>query len=203
MALEKNRKRTLWLDFWGAKTTVSLHSQRDFDHLIYYFGDHSSRPFPSPDVSVHLRTTGDSFLESKGDEREVYVVEHRTEREWTLRGRETVTGPTPIPPFALYPLRDEVRAIHGAAAVHPADSHRAVVLHGPSTAGKSTILLALLERSWAFMSDDIIPIHQKSQILRFCRPIGVREKAAEVFGLPTASFPKFLDSERLRASPTP
>ncbi len=180
----------LWLDFWGATVRVAVHNQADFTHIAYYFGDHLSQTVAFPDVSVEFRSRERSFFQSEPDEREIHLIEHGTGREWTIEGDDTMNAPTPIPPLALLPLRSRVRTIHGAAAVHPTDPQRAVVLHGPSTAGKSTLLLALLRRSWAFMSDDIIPVSEENRILRFTRPIGLRANSAEILGLATSSFPE-------------
>ncbi len=188
MAPNRSEKVSLWLDFWGARTKLRLDGAVDLAHFTYYFSDYVTDPFSEPDVTVCLLATGDSYLASGPSDREVVIVEHLTGRRQTLRGDDTVRAATPIPPFALAPLAGRIRTVHAAAVTHPNAQRKAVVIHGPSTSGKSTLMLSLLRRGWAFMSDDTLPIDARNHVLKFTRPIGLRERTAKLLGLGPEAF---------------
>ena len=95
--------------------------------------------------------------------------------------------PTPLPPFSLAPLRSTFRLRHAAAACPPSaraeagGSGGAVLVTGASGAGKSSLLLGLLQRGWAFVADDIAPVHRAGgRVVRYGRPIGIRSQSLAV-----------------------
>jgi len=81
--------------------------------------------------------------------------------------------------FLLNALMDRVGgfvAMHAAAvSVHG----RGVVLAGPATAGKSTLVMELARRGAAFLSDDVAPLERGTGLLHaFPRAVGIRRDAA-------------------------
>jgi hypothetical protein len=70
-----------------------------------------------------------------------------------------------------------------AAMSRQAKSHRdgAVLVTGASGAGKSSLLLGLLQRGWGFVADDIAPVHRAGgRVVRYGRPIGIRSQTLAV-----------------------
>jgi hypothetical protein len=59
------------------------------------------------------------------------------------------------PTAALY-LQRGIPVLHAAVAADPTD--HAVVLAGNSSAGKSVLLAALVERGWGLLTDDLAPV---------------------------------------------
>lgn len=65
--------------------------------------------------------------------------------------------------------------IHGAAVQRDGVF---LVLSGPARAGKTTLLLELLDRGWLLVTDDLVPLDLKTLVARpFPKPLSVREPA--------------------------
>lgn len=70
---------------------------------------------------------------------------------------------------------------HGAAVSH---GGRGIILAGPAFAGKSTLVLALMERGCRFLSDDAAPVDRETGLLHpFPRAVGVRKGGETAAGL--------------------
>ncbi|WP_167626537.1 hypothetical protein [Microbacterium hominis] len=106
----------------------------------------------------------------------------------SLKGEQTVTTPTPVPPFGLRPLASRFVTVHAAAVAHPVVADSAVLIHGPSTVGKSSLAFELIRRGWMFLSDDTSPIDRENRVHPFTRPVGIRERAAASSGVLLDSF---------------
>lgn len=62
--------------------------------------------------------------------------------------------------------------LHGAALVHDG---KAVVLAGPSHAGKSTLAAWMTHRGWGFLTDEVAMVHPDTLVVApYWRPINVR-----------------------------
>lgn len=156
--------------FWGVGTRVYFTRAKDREHYDYYFQDHRPGPaLASPAYEV--------FVEAKAgdDVGRARVLLREPGKAWSELNDD---NGTPLPPFQLPPLSTRVRTVHASAAhlAHGSGPHGTLVLHGPSTSGKSIILLELLREGWEFVTDDTLVIQDGRLILRYCRPIGVRSR---------------------------
>lgn len=68
-------------------------------------------------------------------------------------------------------LAGEGVVIHAAVA---AKNDGAVLLVGPNGVGKTTLVLEMLRRGWAYLSDDLAPIGPEGSVLPFPKPLGIR-----------------------------
>lgn len=170
--------RELWFSFWGATTRVAVPTEADERHLRYYFRDYVIEPVEVWDVDLRLNAGDGAAYVSASPAKRTVTGETRDGQRFELRGQQTISAPTPLPPFALAPLRHTLTTIHAAAATPPAEPGSAVVLHGPSTAGKSSLVVALAGRGWGFLSDDTLPVDRLGRALPFTRPVGIRERTA-------------------------
>jgi len=155
--------------FWGVDTRVYFTRAKDQEHYDYYFQDHRTES-ASPMYEVRVEAiTGKNM----GDAR---ILLREPEKAWFELNND---DGTPLPPFRLLPLATSVRTVHASAAyrAHGPGPHGTLVLHGPSTAGKSIILLELLREGWEFVTDDTLVVRDGHLVLRYCRPIGVRSQA--------------------------
>ncbi|PZF02823.1 hypothetical protein DEJ01_09865 [Curtobacterium sp. MCLR17_040] len=187
MVPERTSERELWFDFWGAVTHVVVPTENDERHLAYYFQDYVTKPADRSDVRVDLSTlnAGDDYMTAAADRRSVRLTTPDGHAEY-LCGDETVYAPTPLPPFTVEPLSGTVTTVHAAAATPPHQLNSAALIHGPSTSGKSSLLIALMRRGWGFLSDDTVPIDAAGRALPFTRPIGIRQRTAERLGISIA-----------------
>lgn len=183
MAEPQARHRELWFDFWGATTRVVVPTEDDQRHLTYYFQDYITAPAESAHVHVLLSAGENEAYMTAPVARRSVVVQTSDGRRSRLQGEQTVSTPTPLPPFTLEPLNLTLTTIHAAAATHPQSPEEAVVIHGPSTAGKSCLVSALVQQGWGFLSDDTVPIDRDGRALPFSRPVGIRERAAARSGI--------------------
>ncbi len=164
-------------DFWGVAVDVHLRHPEDRDHVRYYFQDYLRPPGGArADISLALLPTEGRFIGGATDVRKDIHV-RTAGNSWQLY--ESYAGQpdraTPLPPFLLPPLNSLVRPVHASAVASPRDPSRAVLLHGPSKAGKSSVLLELTRLGWHFVCDDTALLHNERTIFSYTRPIGVRE----------------------------
>lgn len=182
-------KRSLTFDFWGAVTEVGVPTLYDLDHLTYYFGDYLTGPAVDAAVSVTLETDNATpYMTASPDSRRVAVISRYDDETEVLAGEQTVTGQTPLPPFGLKPLSLRFTTVHAASAAHPSIPDAAVLIHGPSTVGKSSIALELMTRGWQFLSDDTSPVDREGRVHLFTRPVGIRERTAQRIGITGGTF---------------
>jgi hypothetical protein len=110
------------------------------------------------------------------------VVVETTDSGWrcTLAEREVLS--TIDPWMTVIGLRtglDEHALAHAEGIV---DFHAAVVVHGEAVvalpggpgAGKTSLALALLQRGWSLMCDDIAPLRATGEVTPYPRPFGIR-----------------------------
>jgi hypothetical protein len=172
---------TLRLGFWGVGVQVCHVHPQDMNHLGYYFRDH--RVDAAAHVRVRLSTgDGSSFLASLTDHRVEKRVFVDTGDGWRLYERFNLRAqlPTVLPPFTMPPLSSLIRIAHGSVAVPP-NGGPAVVIRGASMAGKSSLLLALLCRGWAFLADDIVVSAADGTVQPYGRPLGIRAATLSMF----------------------
>jgi hypothetical protein len=78
-------------------------------------------------------------------------------------------------------LQEAVSRDRGIVPLHAAVAVRegsALLLAGPPGAGKSTLVLALIERGWSYVSDDLAPICVDSGLVRSLpKPVHVKDSA--------------------------
>ncbi|WFR67731.1 hypothetical protein P9139_04565 [Curtobacterium flaccumfaciens] len=161
-----------------------MPTEADERHLAYYFRDYITTPRTRSDVQVQFQAeAGDvEYLTAAAGRRSVRITTSDGRTEY-LRGDATIHAATPLPPFTAEPLRGTVATIHAAAATPPDQQDAAVIIHGPSTSGKSSLVMALVGHGWGFLSDDTVPIDHQGRALPFTRPIGIRERTARRLGL--------------------
>lgn len=167
----------LHANFWGTHVAMLVEHGADEKRLRYYFQDYLVDDHHDVDWEVLLRSTEGAFIGGDSDQSSTVWV-RRPGQAWALYdgGRHGLRHATAIPPFSLPPLSGQVRTLHASAASPPWSPDHALVLHGQSTAGKSSLLLALLQRGWSFITDDTAVIDSDSMLLRYFRPIGIRER---------------------------
>jgi hypothetical protein len=168
-------------DFWGVVLELFVPSPEDERHFFYYFQDYIlPQGFAEPRWSVRLSTTCLPFTGGKG-QRKIEIK--NSDGPWELYEEfsRSTKRPMPIPPFTLPPLNQLTRNYHASAASHPHDPLSALVIRGPSKTGKSILLLELLRAGWYYISDDtLVTADGGASLLRYTRPVGIREKAVEL-----------------------
>lgn len=164
----------LTFEFWGTSVRVVTTSPRVASHLTYYFRDYHS-PSKGGKTDYLLRITGDSL--SFEDPHE-FTIFSNSENAWKPVQPNT---PTLIPPFKDKRLRKRFQLLHASAAASPNGANRGVVMTGPSTSGKSTLLIKLLERGWKFISDDTVLVENGNTLYPYTRPIGIRASSLKLF----------------------
>jgi hypothetical protein len=177
MSIDDARQST-WLsfDFWGTRIDARTHHPQDAAHLAYYFADHLCNAEPPAPVAIEFIGDDAAFVESAPHLRSVLRRRSPTSA-WDPLDQG---GPTPIPPFTEPPLSDRFKTIHASCAALPIDGERAIVISGESTAGKSAVLLGLLERGWHFLSDDTCVVDADSMVWPYGRPIGIRQQTRKI-----------------------
>ncbi|MDH6133715.1 hypothetical protein P3T37_003113 [Kitasatospora sp. MAA4] len=179
MRLNRSRVR---LRFWGVAVDVLLQSEADEAHFGYYFQDYR-RPadISRAEFEIALVSEHRSFVDSPpGALRRIHLKGDGNSWSRYDEYRDKPNRPTPLPPFALPPLNASVRTVHASAAAAPWSPGESVLLHGPSRAGKSVLLLELLRNGWSFVCDDTVPVEDERWLLSYSRPIGVRERTLDV-----------------------
>jgi hypothetical protein len=166
-------------NFWGAATAVTVSNLEDEQHLLYYFQEYAVEPQAQLDVQIRLAgPESESFTNGTGP-KQIWVKSGGYDWIHYETYTDRSTRPTPLPPFTFPPLSARVKTIHASAAATPDAPYRAVVFLGESTVGKSALLLTLLKRGWRFITDDTAVVTRSSTLLRYCRPIGVREETLQ------------------------
>lgn len=165
------------LSFWGTKVDVQVQTLLDAQHMRYYFQDYllpSEGRTPSA-IKVELVAPNGPYVAAEPGERALRVKTAKS-NDWVLVGEN---DPSPIPPFTYDGLRTRFRTFHGSCIAPPHRPDRGLVIHGQSTAGKSTLLLHLLDRGWTFVADDTCVVASDGGIVPYTRPIGVRDVASK------------------------
>ncbi|MGW2893838.1 hypothetical protein ACWDAO_04140 [Streptomyces sp. NPDC001212] len=174
-------------------------SENDAKHFSYYFQDYLVPSLDtSPQLSIAFESTSGEFNRAKeGVKRKLHIKQGAD--SWVLYDEyeSAPSLPTPFPPFALTPLKDKMRSFHASAATIPGSPDKALLLHGPSRSGKSTLLLELLKQGWSFICDDTALAGEEGELYSYSRPIGVRERTLRVhpwISQYLTSAPSFLTS---------
>ena len=78
-------------------------------------------------------------------------------------------------------VNEALAGAHDVVDLHSAAVERdgsALLLAGPSGAGKTTMTMEFVERGWSLLSDDVAPIRvEDHKVLPFPKPIGLRDVA--------------------------
>ncbi|WP_042420458.1 hypothetical protein [Streptacidiphilus anmyonensis] len=171
------------LDFWGVGVRVDLPTAVDQEHFSFQFRNHLvEEPAEGPDqqsaqdLTVVFRSDGDvpwcRAVLDPGIRKDIWIKTGGGEAQlydsW-LRGS---SRPSPLPPLGFPPLAGEFRAVHAACAL-PADGGPGIVVTGESGAGKSSILLYLLESGHLYGGDDLVPV-SRSGIRPYLRTMNIR-----------------------------
>ena len=152
-------------------TTVSLETDSDaflqvFDRDYAWFKTQSIEGGDRIGFSVKLngetepyvRTTRIDNRQSSIDNRQSSIINHKS-----------LTGhPNPVSyayQILLRRLFEEIRDFVFLHAGVVAKNREAVILAGPPGVGKTTLVLELIESGFAFLSDDICPIHRASGLV--------------------------------------
>ena len=159
---------------------VDVHLTTDDDDLGRFFS-HAYRLFPPDDGGARL---------------DLEAVLHPASGRAFARAGETLVdltkSPSPANHAFLMLLGAIMDAIDGSFMVHGAavsDAGRGVILAGPAFAGKSTLVVELLRRGCAFLSDDAAPLERVGgRLLPFPRAVGLRK--TESSPRPDASIPE-------------
>jgi hypothetical protein len=183
------------LAFWGVEVVVRVSTSRDLDYLAHHFADYvSAGREPGRDaLRVWLTSTGEhaAFVDAirhDGGLKSIHIDRGSGPQLWE-RWSDRPLQPSPLPPFSLPPLVGHVKLLHASAAALPNDGGRAITIGGGSLAGKTSVLVGLLERGWRFCADDTTPVLD-GQVLRYTRPMNVRAQTLD-------SYPVLAD--RIRA----
>lgn len=140
-----------------------------------------------PRMSEAVALLWEPFLtRSDGDpagETEFRVL--RVDEGWLVETDDYPGGRSPDPWTVLSVLRNLLsgRAIRSAGSIvplHGAAVERdgtVLVLSGPARAGKTTLLLALLEDGWRYVTDDLVPIDPDETLSAapFPKPLSIRD----------------------------
>lgn len=173
----KSKIPCLRLSFWGTNIGVYVDNEVDKFHILYYFQDYIDRMAASDRSGLEIWFKAPTVPFTKDLSPDQAVLLQNSEGIWVEYDKPTDSDhmPTLLPPFGLEPLSKELRTVHGCAATPPGQPDKALLIHGPSLAGKSTLLLQLLHQGWSFVADDTVPIDADGRLLSFTRPIGIRE----------------------------
>jgi GTPase SAR1 family protein len=138
-------------------------------------------------IAEFVRLFWEPFLAGAAPDGEVVEVSiDRSGDRWTLRseGRPLTAADDPWVLGASLRNLLTLRAVQGSPAVMPLHSSVVekggvhVVLTGQPMAGKTTLTLALLERGWRYVSDDMAPIDAASALARpFRKALSIRDPA--------------------------
>lgn len=139
-----------------------------------------------PRMSEALALLWEPFLtRSDGDragEMEFRVL--RVAEGWSVETDDYPGGQSPDPWTVLSVLRNLLsgRAIRSAESIVPLHGAaverdgKVLVLSGPARSGKTTLMLALLEAGWTYVTDDLIPIDPESLTAApFPKPLSIRD----------------------------
>lgn len=125
------------------------------------------------------------LVDDAGAEARVLTVE-KEDRGWRVDAEPNPPIVATDPWVAASTLRNAISGSAVAAAapmvpIHGAAVQRGgifLVLSGPPRAGKTTLLLELLDRDWLLVTDDLVPLDLKTLVARpFPKPLSVREPA--------------------------
>ncbi|MCI7689204.1 hypothetical protein [Trueperella pyogenes] len=167
-------------DFWGIPVRCLFSSQAQLDWLNYYFQDYISDC--TPKVFIALRAKGSAEASTSLFKFDILLSNDGLHWDMYSSYENLEAAPAIIPPFGLKGFREEFKTLHGAA-LRTCEGD-GLVISGASTAGKTTLMLALLEVGMAFVADDIVVVQTVNgkQFLRpFSRPLGIRANTAERF----------------------
>jgi hypothetical protein len=88
--------------------------------------------------------------------------------------------------IALQRQRSELYFVHAAAV---ADGGRVAILAAPSTTGKSTLTLALLERGFVYLSDELAPIDLPTRrVYPYARAVSLKSAPPDPVRLPSTAL---------------
>jgi hypothetical protein len=162
--------------FFGVAVELHVPTEQDSTYLAAHFDYYRTDGAERPDIRLWLEGDGDlpfvTALMHEGHRKQVDVDTGTGRVVWESWSGRSQRG-TPLPPFALPPLSNRFTVRH-ASAVSP-EPGRAVVVTGASRAGKTSLCLALVERGFAFLSDDTLLVTRESRVMPYLRPINVRD----------------------------
>lgn len=167
-------------NFWGNIIECFFVSKQQLEWFNYYFQDYLT-DFES---EISLLILPQKFADTFDSLFSFNVYVSKTGEKWRYYTSSECDErvETPIPPFNLDVFKNKFHTIHGAAL--ETKKGAGLVISGESMAGKTTLLLSLLENGFSFITDDIVVIERNGdrQLLHpFSRPLGIRENTARLF----------------------
>ena len=154
--------------------TSSPEIRRHLDHL---YGEFCSDPSDAP-IARYLVTSGNE-IQAESKTYSIYrnghgVGHYADKQEFLFRFEQMVMRDVmeQLPHLFLF---------HAAAL---ANEHGAFIFPGPSGAGKSTLAMALAERNFHYLSDELAPIEKRThKVYPFPRSIKLRPKSFDLFSI--------------------
>lgn len=166
----------LYFSFFDVTVELYVPTEQDSIYLAAHFDYYRKDGAAQPDIRLWLQREGDlpfvTALMHQGHHKQVDVDTGTGRVVWESWSGRSQRG-TPLPPFALPPLRDRFTVRH-ASAVSP-EPGRAVVITGASRAGKTSLCMALVERGSAFLSDDTLLVTREGRVMPYLRPVNIRD----------------------------
>lgn len=104
------------MSFWSVTVRVHAH-ERDVRYLSWFFADHVvSKAGIEPALEIGLTCNDGEFMRMLPTDSAKEIWIKTPDRPWTLheRFRLQASKPSPVPPFALDPLRSQIQLAHAA-----------------------------------------------------------------------------------------
>lgn len=172
--------------FFDVTVTVKSPAYSDITTLNHIFRAFPAKEGNLPHITFYLMVDEPniSFLQSllmpylSYCNRTIYYEKDGRYEQWLYPD-------TPLPPFAISPLKGAYFLVHGCAVV--TENNKGLIFPAPSMSGKTTLTLELVRRGLKCLSDDLLVIDPNTlHILPYPKPVGIREKTLELIkGLTT------------------
>jgi hypothetical protein len=173
----------MYLRFWDVLVKLNLPTTEDSLHFRFQFRSFldstADRPDIQLDFGVNASLPWHQALLNPAVEKTIYISKPNSTPLLYESWLESSRLPTVLPPLWIAPFAGSFRAVHAACAATPSAPEVAVVLTGASGTGKSSLLLALLQLGYKYVSDDLLPLRGQ-QILPYFRTMNIRDHTLRV-----------------------